>query len=377
MKKTSAIIGALVMAACTSAPDGYVIKGTITGIDSGKVILTNNTELYAVSDTAILKGGKFTFTGTVTTPEEYSIYVEGVESGSVVFFLVNGKITITADIAALHEAAVTGPQITVDAQNLIRKRDSLLLASSTPLPEELFDALEDPATPAAQRAEMQAQYDQVMEQLRGATDEASKLYKAYAQENPYSPLTVWFIAASITNYPPAELAAIADSMKKQPSLQNNRLLAQIAEYAANAQGIDPGQIAPDFTQATPNGAPLTFSSIYKKNKLTMIDFWASWCGPCRRFNPALVKIYNKYHAQGFEIVAVSCDKEKDEWLKAIAGDKLTWHHVSDLNFWNNAVAKQYNILSIPQNVFVNADGVIVGKKVTEEALEDFIKDQLK
>ncbi|MDR0694625.1 MAG: TlpA family protein disulfide reductase, partial [Prevotellaceae bacterium] len=102
-----------------------------------------------------------------------------------------------------------------------------------------------------------------------------------------------------------------------------------------------------------------------------------WCGPCRRFNPALVKIYNQYHPKGFEIVAVSCDKEKDEWLKAIANDKLTWFHVSDLKGWNNAVAKQFNILSIPQNVFVNADGIIVGKKISEDALENFLKEQLK
>jgi thiol-disulfide isomerase/thioredoxin len=303
--------------------------------------------------------------------------VDVEESETVKLFLVNDKITIDGDISAMRSANITGPQIVKDAQRLSKQRDSLTLAARPPYPSGFFDALEDPATPAAKKAELQALYEKAMEQILAASTEARKLYAAYVQENPYSPLSVWFIASSLTEYPVTELAVIADSLKNQPSLQGNLFMERIVEYTTNAQGIEIGKIAPDFTQTAPDGTPLAFSTVYKQNKLTMIDFWASWCGPCRRFNPTLVKLYNQYHAKGFEIVAVSCDKEKDEWLKAIAADKLTWFHVSDLKGWNNAVAKQFNILSIPQNVFVNTEGVIVDKQVGEETLENFLKEQLK
>lgn len=379
MKKTVVAISALVMlvSACTSSPAGYVVKGTITGIDHGKVILTNDSQLYPISDTAELKDGIFTFTGTIASPENFSLYVDSEENGTVNFFLVNGVITIKGDIAALSDAHITGPQVVMDAHKLSQQEDSLLTAMRPSYPPGFFDVLEDPNAPAGLKAERQAAYDKAIAQIFVAGAEARKLYEAYAQENPYSPLTVWFIANTLVKYPLDELTAIADSLKQQPDLQGNRYVAQIVEYVTNAQGIEPGKTVPDFTQTTPDGTLLSFSSVYKKNKLTMIDFWASWCGPCRRFNPALVKIYNQYHPKGFEIVAVSCDKEKDEWLKAIANDKLTWFHVSDLKGWNNAVAKQFNILSIPQNVFVNADGIIVGKKISEDALENFLKEQLK
>ncbi|MDR0582044.1 MAG: AhpC/TSA family protein [Prevotellaceae bacterium] len=378
MKKTVTVISALIMATagCTSVPAGYVVQGTIAGMDTGKIILTNESSLYPLSDTAELKGGKFTFTGTVTSPENVSLYVNGGEDGAITLFLVNGVITVEGDIAALPEAKITGPQVVMDAQALLRLGDSLVNAARPSYPPDFFDLLEDEQAPAKLKAERQALYEQALEQIMAAGEKTRELYKAYARKNPYSPLTVWFIANSITTHSLDELASLSDSLQQQPDLQGNRYLAQIVEYVTNARGIEVGKIVPDFTQAAPDGAPLTFSSVYKKNKLTMIDFWASWCGPCRRFNPALVKIYNRYHAKGFEIVAVSCDKKKDEWLKAIAGDNLTWYHVSDLQGWNNAVAKQFNILSIPQNVFVDADGVIVAKQVDEEALENFLKKQL-
>lgn len=377
MKKIVVAISAVIMAAaCTPAPTGYVINGTITGIDTGKVILTNESQLYPVSDTAELKDGKFTFTGTIASPENFVLYMDNEEGGGVNLFLANGDITVEGDISALTEAKVTGPPVVMDAQNLSKRSDSLLMAARTPYPPGFFDVLEDDHAPAGLKAERQVLYEQGMKQMIAAGAEARKLYVAYARENPYSPLTVWFIANSITQYPLAELAPVADSLKQQPALQGNRYVTQIVEYVTNAQGIEIGKIVPDFSQTAPDGTSLTFSSVYTKNKLTMIDFWASWCGPCRRFNPTLVKIYNQYHPKGFEIVAVSCDKEKDEWLKAIADDKLTWFHVSDLKGWNNAVAKQFNIFSIPQNVFVNADGVIVDKKVSEDALENFLKEQL-
>ena len=109
----------------------------------------------------------------------------------------------------------------------------------------------------------------------------------------------------------------------------------------------------------------------------MIDLWAGWCPPCRQFNPTLVKLYNKYHRAGFEIIGVSLDRTKEQWTQAIATDKLTWPQVSAIMYWDDPVAKLYYIRYIPQNVFVDIDGKIVAKRVSEEEMDIFLEEYLK
>ena len=115
-----------------------------------------------------------------------------------------------------------------------------------------------------------------------------------------------------------------------------------------------------------------------KGKVTIIDFWAAWCGPCRRENPNVVKTYKKYHEKGLEIISVSLDKpgEKDRWLKAIKDDNLTWHHVSNLKYFNDPVARLYNIRSIPSTYILDEDGKIVAKNLRGARLEAKIKELL-
>ena len=109
----------------------------------------------------------------------------------------------------------------------------------------------------------------------------------------------------------------------------------------------------------------------------MIDFWAGWCGPCRRFNPTLVKIYKDFNKKGFGIIGVSLDKEAEGWKKAIQDDKLTWTQVSDLKYWDSEAAKLYNVRYIPQNVFVDQNGIILKRKLNEEEIVPFLTETLK
>jgi thiol-disulfide isomerase/thioredoxin len=128
-----------------------------------------------------------------------------------------------------------------------------------------------------------------------------------------------------------------------------------------------GGSAPDFSQSTPEGKPLSLSDF--RGKVVLLDFWASWCGPCRRENPNVVKVYEKYKDKGFEILGISLDRDRDKWLAAIEADGLTWPHVSDLKGWQNEVAQLYGVRSIPHTVLVDADGSVIANKLRAEALE--------
>ncbi len=148
------------------------------------------------------------------------------------------------------------------------------------------------------------------------------------------------------------------------------------------EGLNLGNKAPEFSQNNPKGEAIRLSSL--KGKMVLIDFWASWCGPCRRENPNVVVAYNKFHglafknADGFEVLSVSLDNNADAWTKAIAKDGLIWqNHVSDLQLWNNSVAQIYGVTSIPTNFLIDGNGIIIAKGLREEALTKTIESFLK
>jgi len=143
---------------------------------------------------------------------------------------------------------------------------------------------------------------------------------------------------------------------------------QVAQLAAFIVGA----AAPDFSQNNPDGNPMKLSDL--KGKVVLVDFWASWCGPCRGENPNVVRMYNKYKNKGFEILGVSLDNSKDRWLGAIQQDGLTWYHVSDLRGWANEVAQMYGVTSIPHTVLVDQEGKIIARNLRGSTLEAKLKE---
>ena len=136
--------------------------------------------------------------------------------------------------------------------------------------------------------------------------------------------------------------------------------------------IEVGEIAPDFTAPSINGPDITLSNVLLDNKVTLLDFWAAWCRPCRIENPNLVRLHKKYKDAGFDIIGVSLDRTREQWEQAVIDDNLPWTQVSNLNFWNDPVARRYSIRAIPQSYLLNKDGLVMGKNLRGQELEDRI-----
>jgi peroxiredoxin len=164
-------------------------------------------------------------------------------------------------------------------------------------------------------------------------------------------------------------------MEKYESTTDPESIQRLKIQLAQSRSFVVGSEAPDFTQKTPEGEDLSLSDL--RGKVVLIDFWASWCMPCRQENPAVVKMYNKYKDKGFTVYSVSLDKEKSKWLSAIQQDGLIWpNHVSDLKFWQSASAQTYGITSIPFTVLIDKDGKIIDKNLRGAQLEAKLKEIL-
>lgn len=149
---------------------------------------------------------------------------------------------------------------------------------------------------------------------------------------------------------------------------------QTSQTNAAQVGLNIGDVAPNFTLNTPEGKPISLYAL--RGKILLIDFWAAWCRPCRVENPKVVAAYEKFKEKGFDVLGVSLDQNKEDWLNAIQKDKLTWTQVSDLKFWDSPIAALYQVNAIPMNFLLDKDGKIIAKNLRGEALEEKLKQVL-
>lgn len=356
---------AAVITACAPKEPQFNITGKIAGADSVTFILSKRVAGKTVKvDSAMVLKGEFKIKGgAVEFPERVSLMAKGKRAG-LSFFLENAEIVINGHVDSLNLAKITG-SITQD--EFVAYQESLkpFADESKALSEEYKAA--NISGDKVKMAEVEKKSEDIYNRQTAFT-------KEYLKSHTASYLAPTLLSSLSYEMDASEIETIISSL--DTNVAKVQIIKDLSARVAVMKTVAIGQKAPDFTLNDVNDQPVALSSKIGKSKLLLVDFWAAWCGPCRGENPNVVKVWKEYNKKGFDVYGVSLDQKKEDWLKAIADDKLTWTHVSDLQYWSSAAAKLYAVNSIPANFLLDETGTIIAKNLRGEELASKIKELL-
>ena len=359
----------ILLSSCGSSNNQFELIGNADVSDGTMIYVLQadqNNQPY-IKDSTSVQSNSFKFKGISSTPQISYIQVNGV-NGYVLAILENGDIKADIYKDSISKSRVYGTK---------SNDDFIKYKAET---KYLVDTMNNISSDAQSAI------------MNGDVDTAMELEKEYNSKEREVMLYEWdFIVDNLDSYMSAlllEVFMIENKVNKDSiidvyeSFSNRIKVSDVGKNIADllSQFEDPievGEIAPDFTAPSIDGPDITLSNVLLDNKVTLLDFWAAWCRPCRIENPNLVRLHKKYKDAGFDIIGVSLDRTREQWEQAVIDDNLPWTQVSNLNFWNDPVARRYSIRAIPQSYLLNKDGLVMGKNLRGQELEDKILSLLK
>lgn len=352
----------------STAQKRVIINGTISGLKEGSKIyvVPNSDEVWR--DSTVVKNSSFHFNLIIPEATSYNIRLSRqYEIGKWKdFYIDKGVLNIKATNGDFSNLSTSGSQFALDYNNYI------VWLTSKKIIAELND-VERQSEKAAQNKDT-IQLKKIYEEYQKVDSIKTALTRQWIIKHSSSPISAYLLYHVLRNNTSIEnLEKVLNrlSSEAKANIFGKKLQTEIDATKATAVG----KIAPDFTQNDTLNKAISLRDF--RGKYLLIDFWASWCVPCRAENPNLISVFKKFHNKNFTILGVSLDRDKDKWVQAIRKDNLLWTQVSDLKFWDNDVAKQYNVSSVPSNLLIDPHGKIIAKDLRGDEVEKVLTEYIK
>jgi thiol-disulfide isomerase/thioredoxin len=364
LKTMLAVAGmACLLAGCQQ--NEYKIQGTAEGIADGDTIyLTVDAPDTDPLQKVVVKNGAFEIQGKVDSVMLCAVFAPNQPEMNASLFLEPGTIKVHLS-KEQAKSTVSGTKANDAWQQL---NDTLAVYNSQM--QKLVAVFYEQDTDSARQTA-------AMEQLKKLESVMMQRIVEAAEHNADNEMGFFVVThfEDDSYFTPDRRRAVIERMPSQ--FRNRAAIKEIEAFMNKAQAIEKGHKIEDFSLPTPDGTSQSVMEIVRNNKLTILDFWASWCGPCRQEMPVMRRIYENYHSKGLEIIGISLDDNKEAWVAAVSDMKLVWPQISDLKGWQSAAAEQFNVRAIPHVIIVDQNGTIIEKDLRGEPLETFIGEKLK
>ncbi|ADB41919.1 TlpA disulfide reductase family protein [Spirosoma linguale] len=354
------------------ATKSFTVTGKVNKATPGSYVYleTNSQPTHKLDSTKLAAGNTFTINGKVADGGE--VFVLNVGGGQKMALLVEGGETLNVVADGYRMDAKTGQtgQATVTGSKNMEYYNKL---NTLRTDMEAKVAVWNKQVAAATEKKDNKRISQIEQEYQTAEQDVVNKVKAMLPEMGTSLVSLFALNFINIDTDFATYESLAQRFEKENP--NSPHAKSLIGRVARIKGVSVGAPAPEIALNDTTGTPVPLSSL--RGKYVLLDFWASWCGPCRAENPNVVRMYNKFKDKGFAIYSVSLDQAKANWTKAIRNDNLTWTHVSDLKFWQSAAAQQYGVQAIPATFLLDKEGKIIAKNLRGDALEQKLEEILK